>query len=129
MNKKNLDKKNEKDKYKTKRKFAFRNISAPWKIFSKISKSLKKKNAYKSPYFWLTNFAFIFIVIKGIQLSKYLNQFTLTIPKEQAREQLLYIDRHTLKNMKPEVLNEYLDQLELRKKERMKNMGNNFGNK
>lgn len=111
MNYNNNNKQDVRNKYKVRPK-------NPKTLITNIFSGFKKRNAYKSPRFWITTAVFIFLSIKCVQLSLYVREFTVMIPKEEAYNNMLKYDKNTLKNMKSQILNEYLDNLEKLKHER-----------
>jgi hypothetical protein len=112
-NKINSDSKNHKKKTITRFK-----LKSPFTIIKQIHVSFKKKNIYKKPSFWLTNIFFIFYVFKIVQLSMYMNQFTVVVPKGDDYNNLLTVDTKMVKNMKIDNFMNYLDELEVKKIER-----------
>ena len=113
MEKKNSPKKGKSsEKYKSK---------TPLNIMRRILRNFKEKNLYKKPSFWLTNIFFIYFLIKAFQTSLYLNQMSVSIPREVAINNLMYLDSNAIKGMKTEVLIKYLDELEKQKNERKDN--------
>jgi hypothetical protein len=112
-NKINSDSKNPKKKTGSR----FR-IKGPITIIKRIHTSFKNKNLYKKPSFWIANIFFLFYVFKIIQMSIYMNQFTVVVPKTEAYNNLLSVDKGLVKNMKIENVMNYLDELENKKKER-----------
>jgi hypothetical protein len=114
-------------KNSTQKKFKIRKISGPHKLLKAIFVNFKNRNLYKSPKFWFVTTAYIFFVIKAIQYTIYVNQFTVAIPKEEALNSLAYIDNNILRKMNPQVLHDYLDKMEKEKEKRkiQKQISNN----
>lgn len=109
---------------KTDSKFKMRKIAGPRKIAQKIFVNFKNKNLHKSPSFWIVNIFFVFFTIKMIQFALYANEFTIMLPKEEAMNYMMYFDKGMLSKMKPEVLHKYLDELEKKKEERIREREN-----
>jgi hypothetical protein len=94
------------------------NRANPSRLFKNIFLSFKQKNVYKQPSFWLANLIFVFFSFKIIQLSLFLNQFSVAIPREEGITNMIYLDSNIIKGMKTDVLFKYLDNLEKLKSER-----------
>ncbi len=96
----------------------FRKIKGPGKILQSILSNFKQKDLYKLPSFWVANILFLFFSIKAIQLSFFVNQFAVTISREEGINNLMYLDSSMIKGMKTDVLFKYLDDLEKQKNDR-----------
>ncbi len=107
-------------------KFKLRKPMGISKLMFRIFANFKRKNLYKSPSFLFSSFLFIFFTIKVTQFAMYVQQVAVTIPKEEAMNNLIVVDNTQLRKMQPEVLNKYLDDLEKLKIER-KRTGNIIG--
>ena len=118
MNKKNSNTNNKVDKNKTSSKFQLRKPLGPRKLIIKIFSNFKRKNLHKSPHFWFANFFFLFFTFKIFQISLYLNEFAIMIPKDEAMNNLIYLNNTQLSKMNPQELHKYLDELEKLKEER-----------
>jgi hypothetical protein len=108
-------------KSKTSIKYTLRRPNTPRQLLIKMFKNIKQKNLYKSPKFWLSNILFMFIVLKTFQMYFYLKEFEITIPKEEAMNNMIYLDNKQLSKMDPAILFKYLDELEKKKEERKLN--------
>jgi hypothetical protein len=85
---------------------------------SLMSRFVRTNKNIKSVKFWLYNILSVFFLVKTIQLFFFMKEFSYSIPKEQMKVNMININAG--KNMKPEILHEYLDQLEREKEKRKK---------
>jgi hypothetical protein len=94
------------------------------KTYSQTSKIFKaNKSRSRNPIsILLSTIIYSFIFFKTIQLGLFMNAFSYTIPKEMMKTNMLILNTKDLKNLKPEILNKYLDELEKKKEERKKNI-------
>jgi hypothetical protein len=83
-----------------------------------LSRFIKTNKNIKSFKFWFYNILSIFFFIKTIQLFLFMKEFSYSVPKEQMKVNMMNIN--TMRNMKPDVLHKYLDDLEKQKEERKK---------
>ena len=58
-----------------------------------------------------------------------MSQFSVPIPKEEAMNNMIYMNTAMMRRMKPEVLHQYLDELEKQKEERKSSKQINTNNK
>ena len=100
MNSKNNNQ-NTKLNEKFKRNRASRN---PVVLIEKIIKNLIQKNAFKSKRFWFTNILVIFAIVKMIQFSKYMSEFSYFIPKEELERNNMKFNKKGLSQMEKEEL-------------------------
>jgi hypothetical protein len=114
--------------YKSFKKFKKIKLKGPVKIFSNILSTFSKKNAFHSPSFWFRNVIFFFLTFKLIQFYRYAREFNVTLTKEEAQSDLIYLNSNSIKSMNQQALFEYLDKLELEKEKRKINKINNLEN-
>ena len=88
---------------------------------SKIFKSNRNKSKSRFSIV-LSTIIYSFLLIKSIQLGLFMNAFSYTIPKEMMKNNMIIMNSKDIKNLKPELLNKYLDELEKMKEERKKNI-------
>jgi len=81
---------------------------------------LKKNQVHKSYRFWITNVVFLCFFAKTIQLMLYVKEFVVSVPREDAINNLMINDFKNLNVDKIDntILHNYLDKLEKMKKER-----------
>jgi len=115
--------------YKSFKKFNKIKLKGPVKIFSNILSTFSKKNAFKSPSFWFRNVIFFFLTFKMIQFYRYAKEFNMTLTKEEAQSDLIYLNAKSIKSMNQQALFEFLDKLELEKEKRKINKANNIDNR
>lgn len=115
------------------KKFKNRVSRNPINLIIKIYKNLQQKSAFRSKGFWFTNVLILFICLKAFQLSRYLNEFSYFIPKEELQRNNLRFVRKELSQMEKQELIDYLDKLDRKKIERRNSKpqifeGNNIDN-
>lgn len=118
MNNKNTNSDNKQTSKSSFSKFKKVKIKGPIKILSNLLSTFKKKNAFNSRSFWIRNIIFFFFTFKLIQIYRYAREFDVTLTKEEAQSDLIYLSSKSLKNMNQEALFEYLDNLEKQKEKR-----------
>ncbi len=118
MNNKNKNSGDKQTNHSTINKFKKVRIKGPITIMSNMLSTFKKKNAFKSPSFWMRNIIFIFISLKLFQFYRYAKEFDVIISKEEAHSDLIYLNAKSFKNLNQQALYEYLDKLEQEKEKR-----------
>lgn len=120
------EKKNSTDNFKINKKYKNRVSRNPIILLQKIFNNLHEKNAFKSKRFWLTNIFIFFICLKGYQLSRYMNEFSYFIPKEELNRQNMRFNHKQLSQMDKKELFDFLDKLDKKKIERKSSKDNDF---
>jgi len=110
------------------RKYKSKISRNPIILFQKIFYNLKEKNAFKSKRFWITNITILFICLKAYQFTRYINEFSYFIPKEELNRNNIKFKKTELSQMEKKELFEFLDQLEKKKIDRKNAKQENFQN-
>ncbi len=120
--------KNSTDSFKINKKYKNRVSRNPIILLQKIYNNLQQKKAFKSKRFWLTNILIFFICLKGYQLSRYMNEFSYFIPKEELSRQNMRFNQKELSQLDKKELFDFLDKLDRKKIDRKGSKDNDFQN-
>lgn len=83
----------------------------------KFQPKIKQQRGVK---FWLGTLGYTFLLIKSIQLARFMISFSYTVPKEQMKTNMISFNTKDIKILKPDVIQKYLDELEQMKEARKK---------